>query len=88
MKQDIVKKYWTKVRSKHNSSGALAYTDSLVGTHGRLALSQSYVSMEPYGTGSAPDQTETGRLLFQATPQFQCPEGSRRVPLSSTGGFT
>ena len=28
------------------------------------------------------EQTETGRLLFQAAPLFLCPEGSGRVPLS------
>jgi hypothetical protein len=31
---------------------------------------------------------ETGRLLSQTTPGFLCPEGSRRVPLSSIGGLT
>jgi hypothetical protein len=31
---------------------------------------------------------ETTRLLFQAAPDFLCPEGSRRYPLNSSGGFT
>ena len=33
-------------------------------------------------------QTETGRILPQADPQFLCPEGSGQVPLSSSGGPT
>ena len=33
-------------------------------------------------------QIETRRLLSQASHRFLCPEGSRRVPLSSSDGFT
>ena len=33
-------------------------------------------------------QMETGRLSSQAAPQFLCPGGSPKVPLSSSGGFT
>jgi hypothetical protein len=32
-------------------------------------------------------QTETGRILSLAAPQFLCPEGSRRVPLSRSGDY-
>ena len=31
-------------------------------------------------------QMETGRLSSQAAPQFLCPGGSPKVPLSSSGG--
>jgi hypothetical protein len=31
---------------------------------------------------------ETGRILSQAAPWFLCPEGSRQIPLSSSGGLT
>ena len=32
-------------------------------------------------------QTETGRILSQATPWFLCPEGSRQVPQIRSGGL-
>ena len=33
-------------------------------------------------------QMETGSILTQAAPQFLCPESSRWVPLSRSGGLT
>ena len=55
-----------------------------VGTSGRVAPSQHYLCTVAEDLLQV--ETETRRLLSQAAPPFLCPEGSERVPLSSSGG--
>ena len=70
-------------------SGGFTCVDSCVSTPERPALSQWYLDMETCGSGSASgqEQMETRRILSQAAPLFLCPESSRWVPWSRSGGF-
>lgn len=58
-----------------------------VGTPSRPALSWWYFLCSSVPQDQLWAQMKNGRVLSQAAPQFLCPEGSRQVPLSSSGGL-
>ena len=67
-------------------SGGLTCAHRHVHTPGRPALSWSYFVCSSVVHDQLWAQKETGRNLFQAAPQFLCPEGSGWVPLGISGG--